>query len=166
VYRTGHLGTSLLLYAPVGYVLLGSRPLLAVLGGVAVVALASLPDIDHQLPGIEHRGLTHSLLFVAGIGAVGWLAGTFLAGLGAGGTVSLAGVTLGVAGFGGFVGAYAILAHLAGDIITPAGVPLFWPLPTNVSLSLVGADNTVANYGLLGAGVVATAGVLAAAGPV
>jgi inner membrane protein len=80
--------------------------------------------------------------------------------------VSLAGVTLGVAGFGGFVGAYAILAHLAGDIITPAGVPLFWPLPTNVSLSLVGADNTVANYGLLGAGVVATAGVLVAAGPV
>lgn len=160
MYRTGHLGTSLLLYAPVGYLLIGSRPLLAVIGGVVVLSLASLPDIDHQLPVVSHRGVTHSLLFAALVGAVGWGVGSLLGGLDIG-TVSLAGTTLSAAQFLGALGAYGILAHLAGDIVTPAGVPLLWPLPTTVSLSLVGAGNTIANYGLLAAGVIATAAVLA-----
>lgn len=148
------------MYAPVGYLLVGSRPLLAVLGGVVVLSLASFPDIDHRLPVVSHRGLTHSLLFAAGVGAVGWVAGTLLGGL-AIAPVDLAGTTLSPPLFLGFLGAYGILAHLAGDVITPAGVPLFWPLPTTLSLSVVGADSTVANYGLLAAGVVATGAVLA-----
>jgi inner membrane protein len=150
----------LLLYAPVGYLLIGSRPLLAVIGGVVVVSLASLPDIDHQLPVVSHRGVTHSLLFAALVGAVAWGVGSLLGGLDIG-TVSLAGTTLSAAQFLGALGAYGILAHLAGDVVTPAGVPFLWPLPTTFSLSLVGAGNTVANYGLLTAGVLATAAVLA-----
>jgi len=164
VYRNGHLGTSLLLYAPVGYLLVGSRPLLALLGGVVVVSLASFPDIDHRLPVVSHRGVTHSLLFAAGVGVVGWVAGTLLGGL-AIQPVTLGGTTVSPALFLGFLGAYGILAHLAGDVITPAGVPLLWPLSTTLSLSVVGADNTVANYGLLVAGVLATGAALAAGVP-
>ncbi len=164
MYRTGHLGTSLLVYAPVGYLLVGSRPLLAVLGGVVVLSLASLPDIDHRLPVVNHRGVTHSLLFAAGTGAVGWAAGALIGGLGIA-SVTLAGTTMTPALFLGFLGAYGILAHLAGDVITPAGVPLLWPLPTTLSLSVVGADSTVANYGLLGAGVLATGAALAVGVP-
>ena len=164
MYRNGHLGTSLLLYAPVGYLLVGSRPLLALLGGVVVVSLASFPDIDHRLPVVSHRGVTHSLLFAAGVGVVGWVAGTLLGGL-AIQPVTLGGTTVSPALFLGFLGAYGILAHLAGDVITPAGVPLLWPLSTTLSLSVVGADNTVANYGLLVAGVLATGAALAAGVP-
>jgi len=164
VYRNGHLGMSLLVYAPVGYLLVGRRPLLAVLGGVVVLSLASVPDIDHRLPVVSHRGVTHSLLFAAGVGAVGWAAGTVLGGLGIA-PVDLAGTTLSPALFLGFLGVYGILAHLAGDVITPAGVPLFWPAPTTLSLSVVGADSTVANYGLLAAGVVATGAALAVGVP-
>lgn len=152
------------MYAPVGYLLVGDRPLLAILGGVVVLSLASLPDIDHRLPVVSHRGVTHSLLFAAGVGAVGWVAGSLLGGLGIA-PVTLAGTTMSAAVFLGFLGAYGVLAHLAGDVITPAGVPLFWPAPTTLSLSVVGADSTVANYGLLAAGVVATGAALAVGVP-
>ena len=50
MYKTGHWGASLLLYAPVGYALAGVRPAFAVVGGAVVLALARLPDIDHRLP--------------------------------------------------------------------------------------------------------------------
>lgn len=93
------------------------------------VALASalLPDLDHpnsllgrRLPWISgplsclfgHRGFTHSLLAV-GAGIWG------LAQVQAPGMISGAVKDALIVGY---------LSHLLGDWLTPAGIPLFWPL--------------------------------------
>jgi inner membrane protein len=159
MYKTGHYGAALLAYAPVGYLLLGWRPGLAVLGGAGVLALATLPDTDQRIPLIRHRGPTHSLLFlalVAGVlGAAGWSLG---------GGLSL-GTPPELALFGALVGTVGIGSHLLADMLTPAGINLFWPLPRDpYSLYVARADNTLANWALLALGVFVTAAVLLVAG--
>jgi len=151
MYRRGHLGVSLLVFAPVGLalVLLG-RPDLAVVGGAAMLWLAMLPDWDHRLPVVSHRGPTHTLAFALLVGAVG-------AGAGAGLATVLDGGRATLVPFGFAIGTLAILAHLLADALTPAGVPVLWPLSRrDFSVSLTRADNTLANYVLLAVGVFAT----------
>lgn len=71
MHKTGHIGAALLVYSPIGLVLLLSGfDELAVLGGVGMIALATLPDCDHQLPIIAHRGPTHSITFALLLGAL------------------------------------------------------------------------------------------------
>ncbi len=155
MYAAGHYGVSLLAYAPVGATLIGvGRADLAVVGGAVVLWLATLPDVDHRLPLIEHRTVTHTvpfaLLIGAAIGAVGYGA--------AAGFPDLLGTPRTAGAFGLFLGTYGILAHLAGDVVTPSGVPLLWPLSSrDYTLSLWTAKNRVANYGLLALGVFVTA---------
>lgn len=152
MYRKGHLGVSLLVFAPVGYWLVTvGEPEMAMLTGAVMCWLAMLPDIDHRLPMIEHRGVTHSLLFVGLVGGVFGAAGVALSG-----AFSVAGV--GLATFGFLLGVLTVGAHLLGDALTPAGVPLLWPFPRSYSLSLTRADNTLANYGLFVSGIVVTGG--------
>jgi inner membrane protein len=153
VYRTGHLGASLLVSAPLAHLLLGAgRPGLALVTVGVVVGLASLPDVDQTLP-VPHRGPTHSLLFAGLVGGV-------LAGV-----VTLSGVSLPGAfglsarGYAFLLGVVAVLAHLFADTLTPMGVGYLWPADWDVSLSLVTADNAAANYGLFAAGVFAVAAV-------
>ncbi|WP_254534923.1 metal-dependent hydrolase [Halomarina litorea] len=150
MYWPGHWGVSLLLYAPVAFVLLSEAeaPALALAGGVGVLSLSRLPDVDFRLPFVSHRGITHTLLFALAVGAA------------LGGAVALLAEQVGVGGglapFAAFVGVYGIVAHLAADVVTPAGVPLLWPLSRRrYSLGLVRASNGVANYLLLGAGTFA-----------
>ncbi|MFD1633878.1 metal-dependent hydrolase [Haloplanus ruber] len=152
MYRRGHLGVSLLVFAlPGAALVLAGRPDLAVVGGGVMLWLAMLPDVDHRIPGLTHRGLTHTLAFAALMGAVGAGAGTVLAVVVDGGHTTLV-------PFGFAVGALTVLAHLLADALTPAGVPLLWPLSgRSFSLSLTRADNTLANYLLLALGVCATA---------
>lgn len=155
MYRTGHWGAALLVYAPVGYLLLGTDPLLAFLGGAVVLWLSTLPDVDMRLP-VRHRGPTHSLLFlalVAGVlGAVGGALGA--------GTYRPAGTLPGV-GLGVVLGVVGIGSHLLADMLTPAGVNLFWPIPADpVSFYVARADNGLANYGLFGLGVGASVAAL------
>ena len=158
MFKQGHLGVSMLVFGPVGYVLVArGAPVLAATVGFAMVWFTMLPDIDHRLP-IEHRGPTHSLLFAALIGGVGWAVGTALD------TVvgPVVGMPLSTVGFG--IGALTVGAHLIGDTLTPAGVPYLWPLSGRTfSLSLVGAGSRVANAGLFGAGLLVTAGWVAVA---
>lgn len=150
MYRRGHLGVTLLVFAPVGYWLVDlGEPAVALLTGVVMLWLAMLPDVDHRLPVIEHRGPTHSLLFAVLVGGVFAGVGTLL-----GGAFSVAGVDLRTFGF--LLGSLAVFAHLLGDTLTYAGVNYLWPLPRTFSFSLTRADNTAANLGLFGAGVVAT----------
>lgn len=163
MFRQGHYGAALLVYAPFGTWLASEgHTLLAVIGGAVMISFAMLPDVDHSIPIVPHRGPTHSLLFAAGVGAAGAVVGDALDGysnllsfdmvLVLLGTVEIQGLAL----FGGFVGALAVLAHLLADVLTPAGVPLFWPLSRHTtSLGLVRADNTIANYLLLGLGAAA-----------
>lgn len=158
MYRTGHYGVSLLAYAPVGLALiLAGRPGVAVAAGAGVLWLATLPDVDHRLPGIPHRGPTHSLAFAALVGGV------------FGGAVLLGGRTLGVADPVGVailaagVGVFGVCAHLLGDVLTPAGVQLFWPVGPEFSISVTNADSTIWNYGLFALGVGVTAAAAFAA---
>jgi len=126
MYRKGHLGVSLLVFAPVGYWLVTvGEPEMAMLTGAVMCWLAMLPDIDHRLPMIEHRGVTHSLLFVGLVGGVFGAAGVALSG-----AFSVAGV--GLATFGFLLGVLTVGAHLLGDALTPAGVPLLWPFPRSI----------------------------------
>jgi inner membrane protein len=70
VYRKGHLGVSLLAFAPVGYALVAlGYPVLAYATGGAMLWLAMLPDLDHRIPLVSHRGVTHTLLCAAAVGA-------------------------------------------------------------------------------------------------
>lgn len=152
MYRTGHLGVSLLVFAPIGYLFVAAgEPLAALITGGVMLWLAMLPDVDHRLPGIPHRGPTHSLLFAALVGGAFAAVGALL---GAGvGTLPRTQLTT----FGFFVGFAAVGAHLLGDVLTPAGVNLFWPWGREFSLYLTRADNTIANYGLFLLGVFAVA---------
>jgi inner membrane protein len=160
VYRPGHYGVSLLVFAPAGFLLVrAGAPLLAVLTGAVAVWLAMLPDVDHRIPGVPHRGPTHSLAFAALVG------GAFAAVASALPWVALTGpLPLPPVAFGFALGAGSVLAHLLADTLTPAGVDYLWPLPSNTSLGLCRADDTLANYGLLAVGALAAAAGLYAGG--
>ena len=159
MYRLGHQGAALVAYAPIGLALvLAGRPTLAVVGGGVSLALASLPDVDQRLPGVRHRGVTHTLGFALAVGgvlaAVGWS-------LGRGGGVGTA-VEFATVGFA--VGTTTIISHLLADAITPMGITPFWPVSDrHYSVGLCRADNTLANYALLGLGIAVTVAVLAVA---
>jgi inner membrane protein len=114
-------------FAPVGYWFVTTvTPELALVTGVMMVWFAMLPDIDHRLPLVDHRGVTHSLLFAFLIGSLFGAAGLVLDG-----TVSISKINLGVYGF--LFGTLTVGAHLVRDILTAAGVPLLWPLSRNYS---------------------------------
>ncbi len=165
MYRKGHLGVSLLVFAPIGYTLaeIGAPELAALTGGV-MLWFVMLPDVDHRLPMIEHRGPTHSLAFAALIGGVG-AALVVGAELIFGSAIESAvdvGFTLPSIGFA--IGALTVIAHLIGDTLTPAGVNYLWPLSSRTfSVSLARASNPWANSGLFGLGLLVTAGWVAVA---
>jgi len=159
MYRLGHQGAALVVYAPLGLALaLLGRPTLAVVGGAVSVALASLPDVDQRLPGVTHRGVTHTLGFAVAVGAVlggaGWLLGSD-AGVG---------TSAEYAAVGFVVGTTAIVSHLLADVITPMGITPFWPVSDrHYTFDICRADNTLANYALLALGLVLTVAAVAVA---
>ncbi|RLM59869.1 metal-dependent hydrolase [Halobellus sp. Atlit-31R] len=159
MYRKGHYGVSLLVFAPVGFALVAvGRTDLALVTGGTMLWLAMLPDVDHRIPGLPHRGPTHSLAFAALVGAVFAGVGAALTTVTTGSSSPLGatagGVSLAAVGFA--VGTLAVVAHLVGDALTPAGVAFFWPVSSRTyTLGLWRADNTVANYGLFATGIFA-----------
>lgn len=156
MYRTGHVGIALLVYAPLGAgLLLAGRPDLAVLGEFGMVALATLPDYDQRVPFVKHRGSSHTVWFAllvgVALGAVGWA-------LGGRPDVPAEGE---LAAFGFAVGTLSICSHLVGDVLTPMGIRPFWPLWSRTfTLRLTSAKSPIANYGFLVLGVFATAVLL------
>ncbi|MFB6079414.1 MAG: metal-dependent hydrolase [Haloferacaceae archaeon] len=165
MYRKGHYGVSLLVFAPVEFVLVAAdRPTLALATGGTMLWLAMLPDADQRIPGLTHRGATHTLAFAGAVGVAFALAGSLVApGVAAVTSVGRAAV----ATYGFALGTLTVGAHLLADLLTPAGVALLWPLSGHrFSLSLTTADDRVWNYGLLVAGVLVAAAVLVAAGAV
>ena len=153
MFRPGHYGVGLLLYAPVGGWLLAAGHLTAALaGGAGLLWLTMLPDWDSHLPFVTHRGPTHTLPFVALVAGAAW-AGVTAAGVGhyRVGPVELR-------WFAAAIAALSLVAHLTADVLTPMGVALLWPLSSRrYSLSVTTADSAFANYLLFALGVFAAA---------
>lgn len=159
MHREGHYGAALVAYAPLGAVavLLGAETV-ALAGAVAAVGLAMVPDYDQRVPGLAHRGPTHTVWFALAVGLVAGGVGGWV------GSSSHPAATAGLAAFGFLVGTGTILSHIAADALTPMGVRPFAPLDgRHVSLDLVRAANPVANYALLVLGMAVAAGGYAAA---
>jgi inner membrane protein len=156
MYREGHVGAALIAYAPVGTVTLATGfEELAVFGALGAVGLAMTPDVDQRIPGIKHRGITHTVWFAAIIGATCGAAGALV---GASDGI-LAGVGLTVWGF--VVGTVVTASHVFADALTPAGVrPLAPYRDQEYSVAFARASNPIANYLLLAVGVGAVAAAL------
>ena len=132
-----------------GNLLLAVDPAPAVLGGAGGVGLARLPDYDLRAPFVEHRGVTHTLLFLGVVAVVPGAAGYAVAG-------GVGTDPVRTAGLGVVVAVVAVGSHLLADALTPAGVPLLWPLSDETySAGVATASNPVANYRLLLLGVCA-----------
>lgn len=156
MYRTGHYGISLLVYAPFGLALvaLGLANTAVWMGG-AILLLTPLPDIDVRLPLITHRGSTHTVLFgLLGGGTIGCL------------MVAMGRLELVLPGV--FVGLMAVGSHILGDALTPAGVRPLWPFSdAEYNLARIPAASAFWNILLLCMGIgviVAGIGVLRALG--
>ncbi|WP_227374331.1 metal-dependent hydrolase [Haladaptatus halobius] len=135
MYRPGHYGVALALYSPIGFLLV-ARGLAdrALVGGVVLLALTMLPDLDSKTGRVRHRGPTHSLAFAVAVGLVAGVVGGLLAGLW-------------FAGFGALVGSLAIVSHLLADVLTPMGIRPLWPLSTrHYTLDLTLSSDARTNY--------------------
>lgn len=152
MHREGHIGTALLVYAPVGAVTLSAGfQQLAIIGGVGVAALAMLPDVDQRVPGIRHRGPTHTVWFAGAAGGLASIAGAL-----AGSTQGIL-PALGLGLWAGVTTALVVGSHLVADALTPAGIRPLAPIRDDFySYDIAGASNPIANYGLLALGVAAT----------
>ncbi|MFC3958833.1 metal-dependent hydrolase [Halovivax cerinus] len=152
MYRDGHAGFNALLYAPAVPVVASRWSLwLALVGAVVAVGVSTLPDFDDPLPVVAHRGPTHTVWFA------------LLVGLAAGVGTALAAPGEPIAfQFGVVVGTGGILAHLAGDVVTPMGISPFAPLwRVHVTLEWFASKNPRINRAFLIAGSASVFGSLA-----
>lgn len=176
MHKDGHVGVSLLLYAPVvatmsyhaewllPYAILGALALVDLLWPVALLtdldvtfSFAMIPDLDMSMPFVKHRGITHTVWFAAFTGAVTagltyglvWYVQGQYPGYVPEGTLLLGSL------FMGGIGAFSVLTHILGDVMTPMGITPFAPLSDRrYTLDLWRADNSIANTGLHAIGVV------------
>lgn len=141
MYRGGHVGFNALLYAPFVPLVSGVYSLeVAVWGGALALATATLPDVDERIERIAHRGPTHTLWFAALVGLLAG-AGTAIVGLS---------TPRAAFGFGFVVGAAGILAHLAGDVLTPMGISPLTPVSSaHVTFDRFKSKNARINRALL-----------------
>jgi membrane-bound metal-dependent hydrolase YbcI (DUF457 family) len=81
MHRRGHVGVTLLAVAPLAYYFVSNgTPLLALLSWLGIQAVEPLPDWDLQVSGLQHRGLSHSLLAALVVGSVLGVSGWVLSG--------------------------------------------------------------------------------------
>lgn len=152
MYRDGHYGLALLVYAPLSFLLLSNGHLgYAVVWGSIFIGLSTFPDIDHRVPGISHRGITHSVWFAAFVGIV-----VYYVVLTAG-TIAPNYEILSTPEITGAIAAAAIVLHIIGDSLTPMGIRPFAPVvDLRFSFGLFRSANWYVNKGLLLSGIVAT----------
>ncbi|AGB32003.1 membrane-bound metal-dependent hydrolase [Natrinema pellirubrum DSM 15624] len=139
MYRDGHAGFNALLYAPFVPLITASYSLeTALWGAVVTLAAANLPDLDQSLERIDHRGPTHTIWFALLFGFVAGLGTMLVARSGFGSS--------GGFGFGFVIGTCGILAHLAGDVVTPMGISPFEPVSqVHVTLAWFKSKNGLIN---------------------
>ncbi|RRJ29551.1 metal-dependent hydrolase [Halocatena pleomorpha] len=175
MYKRGHFGIGLLVLAPIHYVLLPERPMLALLVS-GILVIQGLPDKDQGISWLEHRGTSHSLFSAVLSGAVcagvGWAVGEYFLSPTATWLSTVAtstgtpaawwgtqltmydAPTMAVIGFA--VGAGGIVTHLLGDIITPMGLQPFRPFSERqYNVASIPAANQYANSGFFVLGLLA-----------
>ncbi|WP_336328549.1 metal-dependent hydrolase [Halovenus sp. HT40] len=161
MYRIGHFGVNAavaaiftVLTAPVA-----SMPL-RMTAVVVILAFASLPDIDTRFAGmtnhaavwqrvpVQHRGVTHTVWFALCVGTVTAGAFTFVP--------WRSQTNLFIVLFIGFTAGFlSVIGHLAGDVITPAGITPLTPLDdTKITLRWCTASNRIANIVFLVGGTI------------
>lgn len=128
MYKKGHIGINMMLFAPVLFLMMIMEfIILGLFGLVCVIYFASLPDKDLQYKFLKHRGFTHTYSF-------GIIIGIIMAGLYSLLSIFIMSIGLLEASlfnlifipfYGFFVGLFIVLGHVAGDVITPTGVRLF-----------------------------------------
>ena len=125
--REGHVGISLLLYAPVGYLLVryASIDLALIVGGVVLLG-GSTPDYDTKTRLVKHRGFTHTVWFAGLFGIVTAVAAYFVPNIF--GFADFYALTMPEVALVGLAGSFGVMTHLAGDVITPMGVRPFDPI--------------------------------------
>jgi inner membrane protein len=145
MHREGHIGIAIAAYAPLGFVVYAAGfPQVALGGGAATVGLSMAPDVDMNIPGIRHRGPTHTVWFTAAVGVAGLLLGALM-----GSEYGVLGI-IGLGLFGGLTATLAVLSHLFADALTPMGVRPLEPRDgREISFDVATASNPLANYGLL-----------------
>lgn len=152
MYRDGHYGLALLVYAPLSFLLVSSGRLgYAMFWGGVLLGLSTLPDIDHRIPGISHRGITHTVWFAAFVGIVVYNLVLVI------GAVVPNSQILSLAEVTGVFAAAAIVLHIVGDSLTPMGIRPFAPVvDVKFSFGLFRSSNWYVNKGLLLTGIIAT----------
>lgn len=68
--RKGHIGIALIVYSFVAYYLISIGQIgLAIIGFFVMIPFAMIPDKDHLIPGMKHRGQSHSIIaaFIFGL---------------------------------------------------------------------------------------------------
>lgn len=146
MYRWGHVGAALFCYAPMGGALSRIGELkLTILGAVFALLFATVPDADEYLP-INHRGVTHTVWFVAA--AAGLAAGI-------GGIIGVVvGRQLAIVVTVGMAAAISLTSHLLADSITPMGIRPLYPVSAwHHSFEITPAANPRANTTMLGVGI-------------
>jgi len=151
MYRPGHHGAAMLVYAPIGGVLaVAGYELLGLCGGGLVVGTTMVPDYDRRVDWLDRRGPTHTVWFALAFGVVTGLVaavvGPFVLGLGA----------LLVFAVGFALGVLAVVVHIVADALTPVGVRPFAPVRDEAyAFEVAFATSVPGNYVLLGVGVLA-----------
>lgn len=151
--RAGHLGLNSLLYAPIAITvaLLGSFEL-AIWGAMIMIVGAHLPDLDTRTSLVKHRGITHTVWFAALIGGI-------CAGISIYMTLPHSLITVMLFSF--TMGAYGVIGHILGDIMTPMGIRPYRPVrDRKYALGMFKASNTLANSVFMFIGLAALGGAL------
>lgn len=148
--QEGHIGVSLLVASPFVFALVVTGNIgLSILFVLTVSIISNLPDIDiwvsrsivNKVLDIQHRGVTHTILFATIIGFI----------------TGLVYYTIGIHSFSyinflvGFISGYmSIVSHILADLFNPTGVK-FMPSIMNSSYSwdMFNYNNIIANFGFL-----------------
>ena len=149
MYKDGHRGVALLLMVP----LTGLFGIIGFGMTILAVVVCRLPDLDHDYGWLPHRGLTHTIWFAVGAGAV-TTAGLYLGFIGlpieipAWPLALLAGTTV-------FLG---IVSHLIADALTVGrgdhAIRPFQPLSSEqLIFGLVRSNSRIWNVALLVGGI-------------
>ncbi|WP_121823280.1 metal-dependent hydrolase [Halostella salina] len=158
----GHLGTTLFIG---GIVVVGLGLPLGIVATMIMLVIMQLPDQDHNIPVVEHRGFTHSIWFVIIVAVI--LASTIAYPTR---FIQLTAIRNGLLSswvvhpvdvwlfFGGTV-ALGLVGHIATDALSVGGgfkVKPLWPVSSRtVALQRCTWDDRAWNAALLAAGAMA-----------